>query len=762
MQRAGKSPFGVRLRAFREAANLTQEELADRARMSVSGLSALERGARQRPHAHTLRMLSEALGLDEKEWLILLEAAGRAVGDEDRTGGGSVHPTVALTRFIGREEELRRLGELLGSHRLVTLLGMAGIGKSRLGLEAAERYGGAFADGVWVVRLDELDRDVSVPRAVVEAVGVREFPGSDSTRVLEAFFADRAALLVMDGCESVLDGCAALVSRLLGRCPRLAVLATSQASLGLLGEAIVPVLSLPVPVHGGYATELEEGGATELYVDRARLLDPDFDPSENAVTVAELCRRLDGVPLAIELAAARVRMLSPAETLRRLEDGFGVLESRRAMTRRHESLQAALEWSYSLLESAEQVLAQRLGVFVGGFTLEAMEYVCADGLGGDPLALLDELVDRSFVVAEPKRLRMLDTVRRFALDQLFTSGAENTVRERHADWFLAFAERSDPHTRGPAAERYLGGLEIERDNIRGALEWLASHEAEPARAIRLTSALAHFWRRRGGGPPADIAERLLDAEPSVALCGALDGVAWLAAQRGDKEELARFDRRLLEVAEAVGDRSYQAAGLWQLIELGVEPAPSIDHVIGLARQGSDRWRLALLLSDAALRLDLADPRRRSWLEEASVEAERVGDPWVRGAASHTLGLDDLARGDAAGGLRNIARSAELADGDRDPWVGFLVLLAFAQAALVAHDPTAALRLLAAASVIGERAGVSMQMATGAEGGTLVQRARDAVNGEVASAAWSAGARLSYREALAQAFELRDRAEASTD
>ena len=727
---------------------MTQEELADRARMSVSGLSALERGARQRPHAHTLRVLSEALGLDEKQWIALLEAAGREVGDEDRMGGRG-RLAVALTRFIGREEELRRLGELLGCHRLVTLLGMAGIGKSRLALEAVERHGSAFAGGVWLVGLDELDGDASLPRAVVEAVGVRKPPGGDSTLALEAFFADRVALLVLDGCEPVLDGCAALVLSLLGACPRLVVLTTSQASLALPGEAVVPVLSLPVPPEGDDALELEACPATSLYVDRARLLAPDFDPSEDAGSVAELCRRLDGVPLAIELAAARVRMLSPAETLRRLEDGFTVLESRRTTATRHRSLQAALEWSHGLLGYGEQLLLRRLGVFVGGFTVEAVEHVCCGALDGDPLAVLDELVDRSFVVAERKRLRMLDTVRRFSLDRLAGSGEENSVREMHARWFLAFAERADPHMRGPDANLWLGGLEIERDNIRVALEWLAGHEAGVARAIRLAAALAHFWRTRGGGPPAELAEKLLDAKPSIALCGALDGVTWLAVQRGDKRELARFARRYIEVAEALGDCSHQAAARWVLIELGDEPTASIDRAIELAGQGDDRWRLALMLADAGLRLDLVDPRRRPWLEQALVEAEHVGDPWVTGAASHTLGLDDLARGDAQGGLRNIARSAELADGDRDPWVGLVTLVALAQVALVVDDPALAVRLLGAASTIGERAGISMQMATGGEGGALVQRARNRVDSESADAAWSAGARLSYREALAQ-------------
>jgi predicted ATPase/DNA-binding XRE family transcriptional regulator len=751
MHSAGKSPFGVRVRAFREAANLSQEELAERAGMSVSGLSALERGARQRPHAHTLRILAEALGLDEHQWNDLLHAAGREVGGERRDrGGATARPGIALTRFIGREEELSRLGDLLGGHRLVTLLGMAGIGKSRLAMEAVGRNESRFTDGVWLVRLDEFDVDVSLPRAVAEALGVREPPGGDSWRALEAFIADRAALLVLDGCESVLEGCAVLVSRLLDVCPRLVLLAASQASLALPGEAILPVRPLDVPGEADVAPELCAYAATSMYLDRARLVSPDFDPAEDPLGVAELCRRLDGVPLAIELAAARARLLSPAETLSRLRGGLRVLETRRATSKRHRSLQVALEWSHSLLGPAEQMLVRRLGVFAGGFTLEAIERVCCAGLDGDPLALVDELLDRSLVVAERRRrLRMLDTVRRFALDRLAESGEEPSVRDRHAKWFLEFAERADPHTRAPDRKRWLGELEGERENLRLALEWLARHESERARGVRLAAALATFWRVRGGGPSFELLDTLLDGAPSVELCRALDGAVWLAGQRGDADAVERFAARYLRFAEAVGDESHQATALWQLLERGDGGGAVIDRVVALARRGGDTWRLAMALASVASRLDPADPRRRPWLEEAAAEAERVGDSWLIAAAAHSLGLDDLARGDAVGGRRNLARVAELVDGDRDPWGGFLILVGLAQAALVVGDPALGLRLLSTASTIGERTGVSLHMAVGGEDGALVERARLGLDAETADATWSAGARLSYRDALAQ-------------
>jgi predicted ATPase/DNA-binding XRE family transcriptional regulator len=485
------SPFGVRLRALRESENLSQEELADRAGMSVSGLSALERGARSRPHAHTLRILREALQLDEARWKDLLDAAGQTASVAPVQGEHTSIVGGALTSFVGRDEELDRVGDLLEAHRLVTLVGMAGIGKSRLAAEALARYRSRFPGGAWGVRLDDLDAETSVVRAVIGALGLREPPDGELEVALEAFLRDRRALLVLDGCERVLEASAVLASRLLSACPRLVVMATSQASLALPGEALVPLHPLDVPDPADRSPDLGAHGATRLFVERVRLVAPDFDASNDALAVAELCRRLDGIPLVIELAAARARLLSPAETLRRLQQGVRVLESKRMTSERHRSLQAALEWSHELLGPDEQMLLRRLGVFAGGFTIEAVEQVCCDGLRADPLLVADELVDRSLLATDRQpRLGLVDTVRRFALDRLVESGEEPVIRARHAAWFLEFAELAEPHTRGRQAEQWLAQLELERENLRLALDWSLTRGDEPE--VPRVRAFHHF------------------------------------------------------------------------------------------------------------------------------------------------------------------------------------------------------------------------------------------------------------------------------
>jgi predicted ATPase/transcriptional regulator with XRE-family HTH domain len=741
------SRFGVRLRALREAANLSQEELADRAGMSVSGLSALERGVRSRPHAHTLRILREALELDETRWMDLLHAAGQTVGVASVEGEQSSTMGVSLTSFVGRDEELDWIGHLLEEHRLVTLVGMAGIGKSRLAGEVLARYGSRFPGGAWGVRLDDLDAGAFVVRTVVGALRLREPPDGELEVALEAFLRDRRALLVLDGCEPVLEACAVLASRLLSACPRLAVMATSQASLALPGEALVPLHPLGVPDEADTSPDLRAHAATRLFVERVRLVAPDFDANDEVLPVAELCRRLDGIPLAIELAAARARLLSPAEIVRRLEQGARVLESRHMTSERHRSLQAALEWSHELLGPDEQMLLRRLAVFGGGFTIEALEQVCCDGLRADPLLVADELLDRSLVATDrQRRLRLVDTVRRFALDRLVESGEESVIRARHAAAFLEFAEQAEPRMRGPHADEWVQQFELERENLRSALDWSVTHGDEGG-VVRLVAAIAPFWRVRGGRLPPTLVEIVMRAGASAPGCRALEGVAFLAGQRGDADTVDRVARRYLDVARALGDDSHVAMAMWMLQDSELVGLAAFDEIVALAYSGNDRWRRAATLC-CVQAPDDAHPRHRRCLQEAVAEAEAVGDPWLIGATSHVFALEELGSGHLLSGRRLLARAAELVDGERDPWAGFLMLVALGQLALAEQDAGRAVQMLAAASAIGERTGMSLRLASGGEGGELVARARAELAANEAEAAWRAGTALPYSIALA--------------
>jgi predicted ATPase len=409
--------------------------------------------------------------------------------------------------FVGREQQIEEVKRQLAQTRLLTLTGVGGSGKTRLALEVARDLIEAYPDGVWLVQLAPLSEEVLVPKAVAEALGVIERPGESLTDTLAEVLGSRQLLLVVDNCEHLIEAIARLVDALLDSCPRLRILATSREALGLEGEArwLVPPLSVP---EVGRTMSSEELGAYEsvrLFVERARRHDPSFSSSpKNAPTVAKICRMLEGIPLAIELAAARVGTLSLEQISERLEGTLDLLtRGGRTAAPRHRTLRGALDWSYELLSEPEIVLFRRLSVFAGGWTLAASEAV---GMGGsveeeDVLDLLSGLVDKSLVVPGGGdqggvRYRMLEPVRQYAREKLEEGDEAEQVRRRHADFFRTLAEEAEPELWGPEDARWLNRLELEHDNMRGALSW-SLEWGEPELALRLAGALGWFWRGRG-------------------------------------------------------------------------------------------------------------------------------------------------------------------------------------------------------------------------------------------------------------------------
>jgi predicted ATPase/class 3 adenylate cyclase len=376
---------------------------------------------------------------------------------------GAHNLPVQLTSFVGRGAQMTDLEKLLVDNRLVTLTGAGGAGKTRLGVEIAARIAAEFRDGVWYVDLAPITDPDLVSVTVARALGLPDQPGRSTMDTLLRFVRDRQLLVVLDNCEHLLDACADLVVALLGAAPGLTVLATSREPIGVSGEAIWRVPSLSV------ADE-----AIELFADRARLARTDFRVADdNAATVGEICRRLDGMPLAIELAAARVRALSLAEILAGLRDRFRLLTGgARTAVRRQQTLRASVDWSHALLTEPERVLFRRLAVFLGGFDLEAAQAVA----GHDEverfqvLDLLTLLVDKSLVVAEhtsgATRYRLLETVRQYALEKLGESGEADTVRARHRDHYTSFAA-----LRRAGREQLIEQAETEIDNLRAAFLW---------------------------------------------------------------------------------------------------------------------------------------------------------------------------------------------------------------------------------------------------------------------------------------------------
>ncbi len=407
------------------------------------------------------------------------------------------------TSFIGREKEISEIKTLLQNphNQLVTLTGAGGVGKTRLALHAALDLLGTFTGGVWLVELAALADPAQVALAVASALNLHETSEHRAVQVLYDFLQDRHLLLILDNCEHLKESCAELAENLLQTCPRLRILATSRQSLDVLGETTfcVPSLSIPGVDDRVDLDSLFSFEAVRLFVERARNASPLFPlTAENSLTVAQICQRLDGIPLAIELAAARVRLLNVGQIAARLENVFGLL-TRGTTTPlpRHQTLRASVDWSYQLLTAQEQSLLQKLSVFAGGWTLEAAEAVCENM---NVLDLLDELVDKSLVTVvkssneKESRFRMLEFIRQYALEKLEETGETEQVRNLHLAYFLQLAARAEPELRRHDQLKYLNMLDDELDNLRAALGWAL--QTNPETELRLVCSLMWYWDNR--------------------------------------------------------------------------------------------------------------------------------------------------------------------------------------------------------------------------------------------------------------------------
>jgi predicted ATPase/DNA-binding SARP family transcriptional activator/DNA-binding CsgD family transcriptional regulator len=447
--------------------------------------------------AEEIKALYEQIRTDE------FPASGRQISKPSPSSSAHPHnlPT-PRTNFIGREAEISVLKGLLDTKRLLTLTGVGGSGKTRLSLEVARDVLEFYADGVWFVGLSSItDRDL-VPQAVAQVFAVREKPNRPLAETLAATVRDKDALLILDNCEQVVEAAAKLAETLLDVCPGLKVLATSRELLGIEGEVswTVPPLSLPGQDDEPLVEDLQEAESVRLFADRAsqRLTSFCLTP-ENAGSVAEVCRKLDGIPLAIELAAARVGTLSVDEISGRLEDALRLLsDGRRTAAPRQRTLRGALDWSHNLLEEEERRVLRRLSVFAGGFTVKAAEKVTS--LNGIPeervLDLLSSLVDKSLVVYRDDRHRLLEPVRQYAWEKLQESGEHDQVRRWHALWCLELSEEAEPELNGPNQAFWMDRLETEHDNLRAALGWSLGDE-DGHLGLRLAGSLWLFWYTRG-------------------------------------------------------------------------------------------------------------------------------------------------------------------------------------------------------------------------------------------------------------------------
>jgi predicted ATPase len=551
---------------------------------------------------------------------------------------------VQVTSFIGREKQIEEIKSLLAKTRLLTLTGSGGCGKTRLSLQVAAEMLEKYPDGIWLVELAPLADPSLVPQTVASVLGVKEEVGKTLTQTLREYLKPKTLLLLLDNCEHLLDACARLTDTVLTHCGHVQMLASSREGLGIAGEQTyrVPSLSLPDPKQTLTPEILSQSEAVQLFLERATLIESTFVLTpQNAGSVGQLCVRLDGIPLALELAAARVRSLSVEEINARLDNRFRLLTggSRTALPRQ-QTLRALIDWSYDLLNEQEKALLCRLSVFAGGWTLAAAEAVGAGEVIEDweVLDLLTSLADKSLVVAEQSegqtRYRLLETVRQYARDRLRESGEGEAVQERHQAFFVVLAEETEPQLRGPEQQLWLERLETEHDNLRVALEWRGDEAS-----LRLAGALERFWYVRGHF--SEGRAWLGSAFSATAGLGrtamrakALNGAGALASSQGDYVSTRTLHEEALAIQRELGNRRGIANSLSGLGSVAKDQGDfalartMYEEALALRRELGDRWGIAYSLESFAALTSVQEQAQRAARLWGAAQAlrEAIGAP----------------------------------------------------------------------------------------------------------------------------------------
>jgi predicted ATPase/class 3 adenylate cyclase len=713
---------------------------------------------------------------------------------------------VQLTSFVGRERELAEVQRLLAAARLVTLVGIGGTGKTRLSLQVAAEALEDFPDGVWQVELAALGDAALVPQAVASALGVREEPGRPLLDTLLDFLRPKRLLLLLDNCEHLLAACAALAESLLRACPEVRILATSQAPLEVPEERVwaVPSLGVPDPQRlprdgSALVAALATYEAVRLFVDRAVATLPSFSLTErNARAVAEVCRQLDGIPLAIELAAARVNVITVEQIAARLQDRFRLLtRGNRAALPRQQTLRAVVAWSYDLLQQAEQALFNRLSVFAGGWTLPAAVAVCADPeadeehttndqrnsaaaiCAGEVGDLLSHLKGRSLVVAEAGadaaggaeemgRFRMLETLRQYGWERLVERGEAGATQHRHAVYYLEVAEAAEPQVTGPQQAVFSQRLDTEHDNLRAALRWAAESRAAET-GWRLGGALYRFWILRGYF--SEGRERLAallalpapaDSESArAARAKALHGAGILAVQQGDYNAARLLYQESLAIRRSLGNKR----GVADLLNnLGVlaryqgdydAARPLYEESLALYRELGEKRPIAFALNNLAsvIRYQGDHEAARLLYQESLALLQEVGDKWAAANLLNNLGevaLEQRRYSDARSRLEEgLTALREL--GERRA-LAFLLENFGGLAAAAQAEPERAFRLVGAAAALREAIGAPLPPTEKARLDRWLEPARRTLSQEAQERALAEGRAMPLDAAMDYALE----------
>ncbi|HNM37012.1 MAG TPA: helix-turn-helix domain-containing protein [Anaerolineales bacterium] len=665
--------FGGWLRKRRRELDLTQQVLADRAGCTRITLRRIEAGT-LKPSGHLAETLLKLLGIPSQERKAWVQFA-RGIAD---------HPTFAqfllrtnlpslLTSFVGRKKEISEVKDALFHHRLVTLTGSGGIGKSRLSLQVAADLLTDFLDGVWFIELASLSDPNLLPQTIQNILGLIEQKNTSPLQTLQEYLKEKKILLVLDNCEHLVEACATVAHTLLSHTTSLKILASSREALGVQGEFAwrVPSLSVPDTDKGVEADQLSRYEAVKLFIERARLIDPQFVLDEtNASFVARICSRLDGIPLAIELAAARLKTLTVEQIHARLDDRFSLLTNgARTLPSRHQTLRAAIEWSYTSLSENEKTLFRRLAVFTGGWSLEAAETICSgNGIKQeDVLDLITSLLQKSLIHTSEfrpgVRYEQLETIRQYGQEKFLASDEVEILRNRHLQYFVELAKRAEPELRSSAQVQWFTLLEQEISNLRSAMQW--AKETDKTAFLQLTSSLWLFFRsleHKDEGIDCLLKAVSVNKDtPTPLLSTAMARLASLSIYLSIvQDQTEDYALTALDLSRQVRDKPAEALALISLAGLELERMTGkfgpeyTELALGIARDLKDSWLISTALIQKGRFTQIKNPIESvAIFEEALKEAQASGDKRLLYSNLFWMFINILATG-------QLARAKEIA------------------------------------------------------------------------------------------------------
>jgi predicted ATPase/transcriptional regulator with XRE-family HTH domain len=789
------STFGDLLKYLRRRARLTQRELSIAVKYSEAQISRLEQNQRPPDLAALTALFVPALYIDDEPEIVarLLELGAKARGEELPQDGAvtlsrSVQHKVLensrtveeevrnnlplqLTSFVGREREIDHLKNLLHNARLVTLTGSGGCGKTRLAIEAARQFAGSYADGIWLIELAPVSDPNLISPILTSGLGISTSHEAEPRRALTRYLRTKQTLLILDNCEQILAGVAHLVAEILQACPQVRILVTSREILNAYGEVQfrLPALSLP---EERSSTRLEalRSEAVQLFVERAQTVLPHFNLTDQAASaVSEICQLVDGLPLGLELAAAKVSVLSVDQIAARLHDSFQMLSKGRDAVPHHQTLEATIQWSYDLLSESERVLLQRLAVFSGGWTLEAAETVTCDETlipREKVLELLSQLVNKSLVVVgwqieSEARYTLLQTIHEFAGRKLHEAGDWTEMRAQHFKYFLSLSQQA--RLFGKEKGRWLDRLEAEHENLRLALGWsLEAHVPEQGAALILTI-VDFYWFRGFSAEAREWMDRFIARamEPSPLRALLLQKAGWLTRASGDFERANILLERALNLALEIGDKNRAA---WALMDLGLslreqgnheKEISSIARALTFAQESGENRAIGVSL------YNLAESRELTGDLDTSAKLWKQGLDLFRADGDQThiaWGLEGLAgtaylAEDYAGALKFHLESLKCKIDVMDKLGIAYSFEGLAQVAATIQAPERAVVLWGAASYLRERMNVPLEPSRENMYTSLLPLTRSQMGEEAFDRAWKKGRAITLQEAIEFALML---------